>query len=456
MAGETLEDFALKSLDLGRLTGVSLAIHAIPDGFLLLHVGVGCKHKATTQLSTHDLSRGVVAREAWTEVGDIELIRGATDRLGPYIRSWCTRLDPAFMVVCSATFLELTGEDIAQQVERAAATVDADVAWVHAPGDRGDLYVGYADTVLEICKRIDWDRPAKARTVALVGQMFDRYEGDQTGNLQQIRNMLKGVGLVLGPVLLSGAPYASLHDAGTCEVVVQMPYMEPAQPLERTIGKRPIVKTDLPMGFAGSARWLRLVAKAAGAPTSLVERFLAGREKAARKQLAPVSGLLRGQRVAVIADLPLAAGTSAVLTELGLDVVLVGVRGQSLGGADQLRDTMQRYGVSLRAEVLDDPSVALVRSEIGELVAHGRLDGVLGSATDLNAIATLPPRTLLRQTPSGRVHPAGPFTVEIGFPCKRYHVLRPAPVMGPAGMLVWAERLISAPRLWDSGRESVR
>ena len=39
----TLEDFALKGNHLAKMTGVSLAVHAIPDAFLLMHTGVGCK-----------------------------------------------------------------------------------------------------------------------------------------------------------------------------------------------------------------------------------------------------------------------------------------------------------------------------------------------------------------------------------------------------------------------------
>ena len=39
----TLEDFALKGMHLGKMSGISVGTHAIPDGFLLMHTGVGCK-----------------------------------------------------------------------------------------------------------------------------------------------------------------------------------------------------------------------------------------------------------------------------------------------------------------------------------------------------------------------------------------------------------------------------
>ena len=49
-----LEHYSLKTLHLGRMTGVSLGVHAIPDAFLLMHTGVGCKYKAASQIANHD------------------------------------------------------------------------------------------------------------------------------------------------------------------------------------------------------------------------------------------------------------------------------------------------------------------------------------------------------------------------------------------------------------------
>ena len=91
MSRETLEAFALKSQDQGGLTGVSIAIHGIPDAFLLMHVGVGCKHKATSQLSTHDWGADVVSRAFAPGAGiDEDPVTGSAHSvLTPY---WAARL----------------------------------------------------------------------------------------------------------------------------------------------------------------------------------------------------------------------------------------------------------------------------------------------------------------------------------------------------------------------------
>jgi len=130
-----LEAYALKAHHYGRISGVSVAVHAIADGFHLLHTGVGCKYKAAAQISTHDWARQPHRREGWTEVGDSALIRGAAARIAPYVRSWYDRQQPGLMIVSSASFLEMTGEDIAGAVRQADETVPCPVRYV--PGSPG-------------------------------------------------------------------------------------------------------------------------------------------------------------------------------------------------------------------------------------------------------------------------------------------------------------------------------
>lgn len=456
---ETLEDFALKSLDQGSLTGLSIAVHAIPDAFLLLHVGVGCKHKATSQLSTHDWGRDVVSREAWTEVGDQELIAGASARLGPYIRSWARRVKPAWMAVASVTFIDLTGDDIPDEVRKAEETVDCDVSYVKVPGFSGDLFHGYASAIESIVRRIDWKRPvARPNEVALLGYMFDRYEGDHEGNLVQLTQMLKGIGLELGSTLFSGEPYAKLREASGAGLVAQMPYAHPRKKAIASAigGARKTVEVDLPIGIANTTRWLRAIGGAAGVPEAKIERYVRAREEQMRTHLMRWTPHWRSKRVAVIAEPPLAAGVCAMLVELGLSPRLVGLKAQSLGGKDAFLAACARSGTALPddLEILEQPSLALLRDRFTALLRDRHLDGILGSATDLNVLHTVPPETFMARHAGGAMHPQGPFQLEIGFPKRDFHASYPMPFVGYAGVMMWAQRILDAPRSWDAGRRA--
>ena len=98
--------------------------------------------------------------------------------------------------------------------------------------------------------------------------------------------------------------------------------------------------------------------------------------------------------------------------------------------------------VLMNCPVLEDPSIHAVREIVGDGLREGIIDGICGSATDFNGITTLPASTFEN----------APFALEVGFPCKRWHVVRPTPTLGYAGVLAWADRFLSAPRLWDDGR----
>ncbi len=322
------------------------------------------------------------------------------------------------------------------------------VALVPALGFDGDEFAGYASVCRAVLENVPFrDARPKARQVSLLGHWFDRYEQDQSANLAQLAGMLKPLGLSLGPVLCSGDSYASMMGIAESGVLVSMPYLKPAKRKLRRLwkraGRKP-VETDLPIGLAGTSRWLTTVAEAGGVNPRLARAYAAKREARAMAPLKKMQSRWRSLRVAVFAEPPLAGGLCNLLMELGLSPVLVGLRGESLGGAEAFRAILEREGRRLpeEAEVLERPSLAHGRDACLELWREGRLDGVLGSATELAPLRTLADEARPR-TPGK----PPPFALEIGFPCREYHALRPMPLMGYAGAATLAQRLVSPPRL---------
>ncbi len=444
-----LEHYSLKTLHLGRMTGVSLGVHAIPDAFLLMHTGVGCKYKAASQIANHDWQKHPNRREGWTEVGDQALIKGSAGRIGPYARTWHERRRPAFIALVTATFLEMTGEDFRSAAARAAEFLDCPLAMIPAEGFSGDLYEGYARLMLEVARRADWKGAgARGDEVGVLGYFFDRYEPDHLGNLQQLRFLLDGLGLKLGPVLLSGRPFGELMPIGRAGLLLQLPHARPVQTeLERVFRRRPL-PTDLPMGLAGTSRWLREVAAAAGVVTSRVDGFIQAQLRHARPQLAKVADRMRGTGVAVFAETPLAAGLCSLMTEMGLRPLLVGLRGASLGGRQAFCEVLERDGIGLPdgVEILERPSLRRARQRLFELLRTRELRGVIGSSIELNLLATFSPEEWM-EVFSGIPVPgrqAGLFALEIGFPSVSYHVTRSEPFLGFGGAVALAQRIINS------------
>ena len=434
----TLEDFALKGNHLAKMTGVNVGTHAIPDAFILMHTGVGCKYKTGAQLSASDWAEHPNRREAWTQVGEVQLIQGSGARIGPFARTHWERRRSNFVVVVSAYFIELTGEDFRDVVKQTETTIPADMAMIGTAAPNGGFYEGYAEVIQEVVKKIDWGvKPTNKREAAILGHWFSRYEGDTKGDLMALKGLLRAVALKSGPVLLSGTPYPDLLKANASEFVLVMPYMgKKARRLKR-LTKRELIPVDLPISTAGTDAFLRTVGAATGFPSDRLEAWMDAQKAAVAKQLDILRDHVRHQALAVFADGPLAAGLVATLVELGIRTPVVGIRETWLGGKAGFLETLDRWGVQLwpDTEVIENPSLRLTLNKVNALRAEGRIQGIMASSHEI---------TLFSRREQGQMGGRRFAYLEVGFPTDHYHVALPTPTMGYTGTLTIAQRLLDA------------
>jgi nitrogenase molybdenum-iron protein alpha/beta subunit len=432
----TLEDYALKSLHLAKMTGVMMGVHAIRDAFLLMHTGVGCKYKTASQIAQHDWATHPNKKEGWTQVGDRAVIKGSADRIGVFARSWADRRNPGFMAVVSALFLELTGEDFSDAVKKAAAEDDfpCPMEFISTGGAVGDFFTGYGEMLLSVSRSIDWDTEEKrAGEVSIMGHMFTRYEADQRADVAQIKGLLKALGLAAGPIFFSGSDYADLSRAGGSEHNLAFPYASKrvSRRLKKITG-REWSPVHLPIGIEGTSRWLREVAEVTGADKGRCESYIETQSRKVRDQASKIRERYAGQAVAVIADAPLAAGLCSMLDEFGFRPMFVGLRDQSLGNEKLFRDWLAKDGVELpaEAEVIVRPSLNQIRDRFITMVEERNISGVFASSTDLNLFQNLPMRRYQ------------PWQVQVGFPTTHYHVTYAIPTFGYAGVVSMAQRIL--------------
>lgn len=448
-----LEHYALKGMEYGRLTGLSIASHAISDSFLLMHVGVGCKNKAVAHLMVHDAAEDANLREGWTEVGDRDLILGSSTRVAPYMRSWMKRQSPSVLFMTSVTFIDLAGEDLLDHIDKAQKDIPAPVLFVSTTGTEGDLYEGYAKGLEALLGQMNWEQEATKPTHAtLLGYFFDRYEEDHSANIHHIGSLMSHIGVPLGTTLLSGKSFEDMMKAPESGILIELPYTRPIRKkMKRTLKGRTTHTLDLPMGLRGTRRWLQEIARIAGTWSPKVEQKIERIEAKTRKKIGPMLDRWRGMKVAVFADPAHGAGLTSLLLELGLHPVLIGIKGSTLGGEDSFREVLEADGNPLPddSQVLENPSIWKIQESLKALLKDGQIDGVFGNATDLNALSSIPAEHFL----AGTSEPQGPFILETGFPCQDNHVFYPMPFMGYRGVEAWVQRIISAPRLWNAGRK---
>lgn len=448
----TLEDFALKGMHYAKMTGVMAGAHAIDDSFLLMHSGVGCKYKTASQAAQHDLAEHPNVREAWTQVSEADLIKGCSERIGPFARAWWERRRSALMVVVSAYFIELTGDDIPAVIADVEATLpDCDMVHVPTRAPNHGFFDGYAAVLHEVMKRSDWSgRPTADRQASVLGHFFHRYEPDARADVAMLGGLLKVAGLEPGPVLFSGAGYAEARRAPASRYQVVLPYVAnhgaDIAALAGAGGRR-VVEVDLPMGFGGTARFLRAVAGACGGDVRRAEAWATRQRDAVQAQVLRFAEVLNDTTWAVFADTPTAAGLVTIFQELGVRVPLVGLRDTHgvLGGAEAFRRALRANGgTDAGVEVLQEPSLRAVRQRTLALLEQG-LTGIVGSSHEIAVFRNLPPSLAQRM--------AVPL-LEVGFPADQHHTVLQVPSFGYQGVGAWAERLVGAvlqPRVGSSG-----
>ncbi len=438
----TLEDFSLKGMHYAKMTGVMIATHAISDSFLMMHTGVGCKYKTASQAAQHDLAEHPNVREAWTQVSEAHLVAGCSDRIGPFARAWWERRNSAFMMVVSAYFIELTGDDIPEKVREIEQTIPGcEMAYVPTKAPNGGLFDGFASVLVEVLKRMDWSVPARPREAAVLGHFFTRYEPDQKADVAQLRALIKQAGLNTTSVLFSGAEYSNAKAAPLAAVQVVMPYCATHRSaIGQIVGARQAVDVDLPIGFAGTTRFVRTIAAAAGTDLAAIDAWAIAQTEAVLGNFRRLSEMLARYEWVVFADTPLAAGLVSLLLELGVRVTAVGLREAdgALGGRAAFDAVLARNGLQLPddAVVVEAPSLRRVKQLCVERLQRS-LVGILGSTHELAVLRNL--------SPAERPRNAG-VLLEVGFPSDDTHSVLSVPTFGFAGAAAWAQRLVEAVR----------
>ena len=104
----------------------------------------------------------------------------------------------------------------------------------------------------------------RPRTVAVVGHLMDRNEGDHLANIAEMQRMLQSLSLETVSVWLSGQDCSDLRRVEEADIIVSLPYgRAAARRLAKRTGAR-LVETELPFGLPKTVRFMRDVGAAAG------------------------------------------------------------------------------------------------------------------------------------------------------------------------------------------------
>jgi nitrogenase molybdenum-iron protein alpha/beta subunit len=229
------------------------------------------------------------------------------------------------ILVTAFEFQSLLNLPLDRMVRQVAGDTGRPMLFLPSRSLSGDWLDGYAEVNAVLAKWIRVDPSRRSRgTVAIVGHLMDRTEGDQAGNIAELRRLLATLGLRCATVWLAGGTIADLARIESAETIVSLPYArEAADVLAKRLGAD-VVECELPVGLGRTSGFLKAVASRMGLASeaeSLIERETSS---AIRDCERAVSTLLTGRRLALsLPDPYLRQAVSDLCTEIGVGTVPV-------------------------------------------------------------------------------------------------------------------------------------
>jgi len=402
------------------LDGVYLAVNALPDVYLVYDAHSCGYQKAEKIAGNHDLLSDLVRwdrmnRVVRTDLDSREYVMGSDDKFSKKVLQVWRRYAPSAILMVRSPVVITQGHDPRPVLKDLAAKIDAPLLLVPDRQRAPDHLAGYLSALEQVLPAVDFGSARRPDSVAIVGHLFDRHEGDQRGNAAELRRLVELAGGVPGPIFLDGRPLAAYRDAPSPSVVVDL--------AEGWCGGEDLavrcearhLRLPLPMGVEGTSAWVRALAAALDAEPEDIETEGVG---PLVRDLEWILPKLLGARAMVFADHQLIGPLVETLRELG---VLVTAIGCSTGP-----DRIPAVGPLSKIPLAPSGTGALT-AFVAEARRTGDLHVVVGNGFVRQLVAR-----------------SGVPFVELGYPSPTQHFLQEAPFLGYHGVRVLVERMLNA------------
>lgn len=400
--------------------GLYLATNAIPGAYAVID-GPDCLYrKAEWVHGRHDLASTLLDaggrhRVVPTLLHSAEVIRSEGSELLRRLRRVAMLHDAELMLVNTMPHVQIIGT----QYDRLIAEVNAEsglpILEVPSRALDGDWLGAYGEVLSTLARKLPLAASPRPGTVAFIGLVYERNEGDGRGNVRALEEIATALELEPVSVWLSGRGVDHLAAAAEAEFLVALPHGVPAaHALAARTGAK-VLELPLPFGLHATTQLVRGLARATDRAAA-GERFL---QREMRRVLPPfewlVPSLLRGKKIAFSGDPTLFPGLLRGMRELGMDVLHLSAparkpdHGTRLDPAEHGALPPVAYAPPTASL---DRELAPILADVDLLVANSQLQG---------------------EGRSGRV--------EFGFPCFHRHALSERGWLGIDGWAFFVELL---------------
>jgi nitrogenase molybdenum-iron protein alpha/beta subunit len=401
------------------LTGIYLAMNAVPDLYVLIDSPPFCViDKLFYVQKTHDLlsdmfRRDTIHRLASTGVDGSQFVHDRTPKVEKTLASLLAQEGCSAVFLAAMPVAQVLAVDYSQMIAKAKEKTKKLIAELPSRGMYSEWLAGYEEAMLTLAKTIPLKgkKQNKKTDIAMIGNLFDRNEGDCTGNISELRRILGALSLDLKTVWFDGSGIDSLKKAGLAGTIISLPYARKAAKHLADRTGADLIEADLPIGLQGTTRFIRQISKRLNinkTAETFIEKEL---DQAVPLVGRMIPGYFQDRNVSINADPYLAEALAKSLEEIGVNI------------KQRIFFCSKKYFQSDERNAMFEP----MYTEVAGL-DYSEIDMVIGTSQIKNIL-----RHSKKQVP---------YT-ELGYPSEDYHCLTSSPTFGFRGFINILNRIMN-------------
>ena len=408
------------------MIGVFLAVNAIRDAYLLVE-GPDCIHMKTQFVQgNHDWLSTLTSvsgyhRVANTALHPVQMTASREAELHKFLVRIAERPNINGVLFTSMPMAFITGSDYDRLCLEVAEASGKSIVHIKGKSLSGDWLDGYEESLFSLARQLDLSGGSPdPNKVAVIGNLFDRNEGDHRANVRELRRMISALGLETVSIWLEGGNFADLARVRDAGAILSFPYgRRAAKWAARRTGAQ-VITCDLPFGLSASERWMRQLGEALGRERE-AEAFI-DREL---YEVAPalewvVPFFFQGRRWGFVGDPHLANRLREIAETVGARLSFAAITNTATHERELEEKLVEQTKVLVypRQRTLGTFVQETIQAEVVSLVVT-HSDAMPGSSV---------------------------ATVELGFPSMYTHYLYDRPFLGFRGFLAFIESMVNAIR----------
>ncbi len=290
------------------LGGAIATLKVLPRVIPIIHAAAGCGGNIANALpgAAGYLGSGYCAGLALpsSNIYEKDIVFGGEERLTEQVATTLEVVDGDLYFVVTGCMVDIIGDDAVAVANRFRQD-GKPVLGAETGGFKGNSYKGYDIVLSKLFTDFVEKSPVKKEKVVNLFGIVPIQDVFWKGNLNILKALLEKIGYQVNTFFGEGETLDNLKDAGSARlnILVSDVYgIEPAKIFEETHGV-PYVIAPLPIGSAGTEKFLRTVGEALGTEQTILEQVIA--EEKARyysyiERLADVYNDLDFQRYSVV------------------------------------------------------------------------------------------------------------------------------------------------------------